>query len=213
MQTSDLIERLAADLQPLSPRAALSRLAAGLLVGGLITLGLVWLILGPRGDFWEAVLTVAFWRKWTYALAVTAAAIWICLRLARPERSPGVLLFVLAVPLLVLGSAGIIELRATEPSERADLWLGRSALMCPWLIAVFSIPVFAGVLWAFRRFAPTRPRLAGFGAGCLAGAVAAILYAIHCNETAASFVASWYTAGMLAPALIGMLIGPRVLRW
>jgi hypothetical protein len=213
MQTSDLIERLAADLRPIPPRAALARLAVGLFVGGLITLALVWSILGPRSDFSEAVLTVAFWRKWTYALAVTAAAIWICLRLARPERSSGGLLLMLAVPLLLLGSAGIIELRATEPNERVDLWLGRSALMCPWLIAVFSIPVFAGVLWAFRRFAPTQPRLAGFGAGCLAGAVAATLYAIHCSESAASFVASWYTAGMLVPALIGMLIGPQVFRW
>jgi hypothetical protein len=213
MQTSDLIERLAADLQPLSPRAALSRLAAGLLVGGLITLGLVWLILGPRGDFWEAVLTVAFWRKWTYALAVTVMALWLCLRLARPDGTPGVLLVALAVPLLVLWSAALVELRAAPPGERVGMWLGQSALKCPWLIATLAIPVLAGILWAFRRFAPTRPRLAGFSAGGLAGAIAAIVYAIHCNETAASFVASWYTAGMLAPALIGMLIGPRVLRW
>jgi hypothetical protein len=213
MQTSDLIHRLAADLQPLPARAALSRLAAGLFVGGLIALGLVWLILGPRSDFSAAVLTVAFWSKWTYALAVTVMALWLCLRLARPDGTPGVLLMALAVPLLVLWSAALVELRAAPPGERAAMWLGQSALKCPWLIAALAIPVFAGILWAFRRFAPTRPRLAGFSAGCLAGAVAAIVYAIHCNETAASFVASWYTAGMLAPALVGMLIGPRVLRW
>ncbi len=213
MQTSDLIERLAADLTPVSSRAALARLSVGLLVGGLITLALVWLVLGPRSDLSEAVLTVAFWRKWIYALAVAVAGVWICLRLARPEGAPGSLVLVLCVPLVVLGSAALIELRATAPDDRVDLWLGQSALMCPWLIAVLALPVFAGVLWAFRRFAPTRPRLAGFGAGCLAGAVAAFLYAIHCNESAAAFVASWYTAGMLIPGLIGMWVGPRLLRW
>jgi hypothetical protein len=213
MQTSDLIERLVADLPPLPPRAAVSRLAVGLAAGGLITLTLVWLILGPRSDFSDAVQTVAFWRKLTYGVAVTVAAVWVCLRLARPEGASGVFLLLLAAPLLVLGGAALVELRAVPPGERVDLWLGQSAPMCPWLIAVFAIPVFAGVLWAFRRFAPTRPRLAGFAAGCLAGAVAAIMYAIHCNESAASFVASWYTAGMLIPGLIGMLIGPRVLRW
>jgi len=213
MQTSDLIERLAADLQPLAPRAALSRLAVGLCVGGLITLALVWLTLGPRSDFSEAVLTVAFWRKSAYVMAVTIAGFWICLQLARPEGAPRVRLLVGCVPLLVLGSAALIELRATQPGERVELWLGGSALRCPWMIAAFAIPVFAGVLWAFRRFAPTRPRLAGFGAGWLAGAVSAVMYSIHCNESAASFVVSWYTAGMLVPALIGMLVGPRVLRW
>jgi hypothetical protein len=34
--------------------------------------------------------------------------------------------------------------------------------------------------------------------------------AIHCNETAAAFVVSWYTAGILLPGLVGALIGPRV---
>lgn len=71
----------------------------------------------------------------------------------------------------------------------------------------------AGILWAFRKFAPTRPRLAGFCSGGLAGTVAAVVYAVHCTESAAAFVATWYTFGMLLPALLGLLIGPRVLRW
>jgi len=43
--------------------------------------------------------------------------------------------------------------------------------------------------------------------------VAAVVYAVHCTESAAAFVATWYTFGMLLPALLGLLIGPRVLRW
>src|SRR5688572_23453422 len=144
MLTSDLIDRLAADLRPLPSRAALSRLVVGLLVGGLVALAFVWLTLGPRSDFPDAVQTVAFWRKWTYALAVAASAVWVCLRLARPEGASGRFLLVLAVPLLAFWGPALIELRAAAPGERADLWLGQSALACPWLIALFAIPVFAG---------------------------------------------------------------------
>jgi hypothetical protein len=85
--------------------------------------------------------------------------------------------------------------------------------MCPWIIAALAIPIFIAALWALRGLAPTRQRWAGFSAGCLAGAAAAALYAIHCRDAAAAFVFSWYTAGILLPGLVGMLIGPRVLRW
>jgi hypothetical protein len=94
-----------------------------------------------------------------------------------------------------------------------DLWLGRSALVCPWLIGGLAIPAFVGIFSVLRQLAPTRLRLAGFSAGCLAGASAAVVYVMHCQEYAASFVATWYSAGILLPGLVGALIGPRLLRW
>jgi hypothetical protein len=119
----------------------------------------------------------------------------------------------LGVPFLVLGAVALIELAGVPEGERRGLWLGQTALTCPWIIAALAIPIFVAALWALRRLAPTRQRLGGFSAGCLAGGVAAALYALHCNESAATFVVSWYTAGILFPGLVGMLIGPRVLRW
>ena len=74
-----------------------------------------------------------------------------------------------------------------------------------------ALPFLLGV--PFLVLGAIAQRLAGFSAGCLAGAAAAGLYAIHCNETAAAFVVSWYTAGILLPALAGVFIGPRVLHW
>jgi hypothetical protein len=113
----------------------------------------------------------------------------------------------------MLGAIALMEVAGVSADERRDLWLGRTALMCPWIIGALAIPIFVAALWALRTLAPTRQRLAGFSAGCLAGAAAAGLYAIHCNETAAAFVVSWYTAGILLPALAGVFIGPRVLHW
>ena len=213
MQTNDLIESLATNLQPLPKRAGFARLLFGPVAGGLVALGFVWVLLGPRPDFFEALLTGAFWIKAVYVFALTGVAFALCRRFARPERASGGLLLTLILPLLALASLGFLELSAVPSDQRVDLWLGMSARKCPWIIAALSLPVFAGVLWAFRRFAPTQQRLAGFSAGLFAGALAAVVYAVHCPESAASFVVTWYSAGMLLPALLGLAIGPRILRW
>jgi hypothetical protein len=213
MQTTDLIDRLASDLRPTSQRAAWKRLTVALSVGSVVALGAAWLSLGLGNDFAAMLLTSSLWMKWAYALGVSAAALSLCVRLARPEGAPGALPFLLGVPLLMLGAIALMEVAGVPADERRDLWLGRTAVMCPWIIAALAIPIFVAVLLAFRKLAPTRQRLTGFSAGCLAGAAAAGVYAIHCNETAAAFVVTWYTAGILLPGLVGVLIGSRVLRW
>jgi len=213
MQTTDLIDRLAADLHPTSPGAAWKTLAVALSVGSVVALGAACVSFGKGNAFAAMLLTSSLWMKWAYALGVSAAALSLCARLARPEGAPGALPFLLGVPLLMLGAIALMEVAGLPADERRALWLGRTAVMCPWTIAAQAIPIFVAVLLALRQLAPTRPRLAGFSAGCLAGAIAAGLYAIYCKETAAAFVVTWYTAGILLPGLVGVLIGSRVLRW
>lgn len=213
MQTSDLIEQLAADLRPTPRQAIVQRLVAGLAAGGCIALIVVLAYFGPRSDLLAAASGSPFWMKWGYTVAITAAALALCVRLARPEGTPGFLPVVLAAPFLLICVNGLVQLGAVLPEYRAPLWLGRSAAQCPWNIAALSVPIFLGVFRAMRQFAPTSLRWAGFAAGCLAGAVAAFIYAIHCNESTVPFVATWYSAGILIPGLIGFLVGPRALRW
>jgi hypothetical protein len=40
-----------------------------------------------------------------------------------------------------------------------------------------------------------------------------LVYALHCPELAAPFLAIWYLLGMLIPTAIGAWLGPRPLRW
>jgi hypothetical protein len=49
--------------------------------------------------------------------------------------------------------------------------------------------------------------------GLTAGALGAAVYALHCDEMAAPFLATWYLLGMTIPALIGAGAGLRLLRW
>jgi len=64
-----------------------------------------------------------------------------------------------------------------------------------------------------RAWAPTRLRLTGAAAGFAAGAIAAVVYCLHCPEMSEVFVGAWYLLGILLPAALGALIGPRALAW
>ena len=171
------------------------------------------MLLGFRSDLVSAFGTAAFWLKWGFTVAMAALAFMLCARLARPEGKPGWLPLALPVPIVAIVAIACVQMGNAAPAARRLMWLGDSAIQCQWCIALFSVPLLIGILWAFRFFAPTRLRLAGFSAGLLAGAVAAVIYALSCDETSAAFVASWYSVGMLIPAFLGLLIGPRLLRW
>jgi hypothetical protein len=90
---------------------------------------------------------------------------------------------------------------------------GQSWRICTIKVATLSLPIFTGLLIAFRSFAPTRLRLTGAVAGLAAGAGAATLYGLHCPEVSALFILIWYSLGMLAATAIGALTGPKLLRW
>ena len=53
----------------------------------------------------------------------------------------------------------------------------------------------------------------GAAAGALAGGVGAAVYALHCPELSAPFIAVWYVSGIAVPVLVGALLGRRLLRW
>ena len=211
MQTSELIERLSAELRPTPRRAQL--LGVAIAIGAAVALGLLWLFFGLRPDLQGAMLTGAFWMKWGFTLFTAVIAFTLCARLARPEARPGWWPVALLLPFLAVVAFACLEVSVAPQPERRMMWLGHSAIQCPWCITLFSVPLLVGILWAFRYFAPTRLRLAGFSAGLLAGSAAAVIYSLTCDETSAAFVATWYSAGMLIPAFLGWLIGPRVLRW
>ena len=64
-----------------------------------------------------------------------------------------------------------------------------------------------------KGFAPTRLALAGAGAGLLAGACGALVWALHCPESPVAFFAVWHVLGVLIPTALDAVLGPRVLRW
>jgi hypothetical protein len=213
MNMDALIASLSDNLRPVKRGAVGRRLAAGILLGGIAAILILSLTVGFRPDLWLAMQGPTFWMKWGYTISLSAAAIYVTSRLARPE--PGRLrgLWLLAVPVLILTGIGSVDLAQAPRSEWLAMWLGKTWMVCPWLVLALSAPIFVGLLWSFRRLAPTRLRAAGGAAGLAAGAFAATIYCLHCPEVSAIFVLTWYSLGILLAAGIGALVGPRLLRW
>jgi hypothetical protein len=213
MNTQQLIESLSSDVPRVARHAPEKRVGFGIIVGCLVTLVLVTTVLGIRPDLQLALHGFSFWMKWAYTITLGVAAAFAVTRLARPQPEPLGSLWLLTVPVSILAGIGISEL-VRAPSDRwLGIWLGQSWMTCPWLVLMLAAPVFVGLLWSFRKLAPTRLRAAGAAAGLASGAWAATLYCLHCPETSALFVLTWYSLGIILAAGAGAALGPRLLRW
>jgi hypothetical protein len=213
MDTDSLIRTLAAEVPSVPRRSVGRRIAWGLGAGGLVTVALIGLGLGFRPDLGLAMRGYPFWVKWTYTISLAIAAVVAVLRLARPDAGTLRWLWLLAVPVGALAAISGVEMASVPARDWLAMWLGHSWRVCPWLVLTLSMPIFIGLLWSFRRLAPTRLRAAGAAAGLAAGACAATLYCLHCPEVSALFVLTWYTLGIALAAAFGALVGPRFLRW
>jgi hypothetical protein len=213
MNTEQLIQSLSADVKPVSRRALARRIGIGMVGGAVVTLALVVSVLGIRPDLHDAMHGFSFWMKWLYTGSLGIGAIFAVKRLARPTPTSLKGLWLLLVPVLLLAGIGIGELADTPSRDWLAMWLGESWMICPWLVLTLAMPIFVGLLWSFRKLAPTQLRAAGAAAGLAAGAWAAMIYCVHCPEVSALFVLTWYTLGIVLAAGVGALIGPRLMRW
>jgi hypothetical protein len=213
VKTDSLIEDLAKDVQPVPRHAVGRRLVFGLLGGSVISVILIAVMLGFRSDLGLAMRGLTFWMKWAYTISLGIGAIATAARLARPEPVSLSAFWPVAIPFALLAFVAMAEMAHVPPAEWLAMWLGKTWTKCPWLVLLLSGPIFIGLLWSFRRLAPTRLRAAGAAAGLAAGAWAATLYCLHCPEVSALFVLTWYSLGIALAAGIGALVGPRLLRW
>lgn len=213
MKTDDLIDMLASGpdvgVAARPARASLLPLCAGLLASTFIMLA----VLGLRPDLGQAEMLPAFWLKLGFSAALAWAGWLAARRLSAPGARTAWLPLCLGAPVLLIWCAAGLALLQAAPAARAELFWGSTWRYCPLLITLMALPVFAAALRVMRGLAPTRLRLAGAAAGLASGAAAAAVYCLHCPEMSAVFVGFWYLLGMLIPAALGALIGPRVLAW
>ncbi|HEY4043047.1 MAG TPA: DUF1109 domain-containing protein [Rhodopila sp.] len=212
MKTDNLVALLAQDLAPVRPLFVLRTLMLGL-IGGIAVSAMIMLAwLGPRPDMHQAAMTAPFWIKFAYTLVLTIVGFRVVERQARAGSKAVAALWLGVLAVVAMIGLALVQLVPPDAPRHA-LIMGRSANVCARNIFVLSLPIFLGLLWAMRQLAPTRPILAGVCAGLLAGAAGASIYAFHCNESAAPFVAIWYTLGIAAAGLLGAATGRWVLRW
>lgn len=213
MKTDDLVALLAAQAQPVPRHAAARQLALALAVALPISLAWMASAYGVRTGFAASLADAMAWLKILLPLAVGVAAFLAVERLARPGvRVRGAWLGI-AAPVLLLWALGLAVWTGASPAARPELLFGSTWRTCAFNILALSAPMFVAAFVALRGLAPTRPTLAGATAGAMAGGLGAAVYALHCPELAAPFLAVWYVLGMALPAVAGAALGRTLLRW
>lgn len=212
MKTDDLIDVLARDLAPVRPHALRIRLACAIglgIIGAIVAL-VVSLSVRPH---LHQVTEAAFWVKFLYTAMLMTAATVALGRVARPDGSIVPMIGVALGALAILAILAIAQLALSPMASYPSLIFGFSAVICPFLIALFGLPAFFANIWFLRRGAPMNPSLAGFVAGACAGATGGWVYSWACVENGMPFIALWYTLGILLSGALGAWVGKFSLRW
>lgn len=210
--TDEIIATLVHDLRPLPRGTVSTRLTVGMMAGGVLALFLVISLLGVRPDLASAARSEAMWSKTLYTLVFSVVSVLAVSKLARPDGRSDVL-WLLPVPLLMYLPVVGREIATASGHNWLPLLLGHGWQECTWMIIALSVPVFGGLLWAFKKFAPSRPRVAGAVSGLCASSVAGVVYGLHCPANTALFVLVWYTLAFAIAAALGAWVGERLLRW
>lgn len=213
MKTDALIESLSERAAPVSAATMTRTLLLGVGGGALMSFVLMQLWLGIRPDLMPAMQTGMYWMKFFYTLLLAVAGFWTLERLSRPGAPSRTQMILEALPFALIAAWASMKLMMAPMESRMPMLMGSSHQVCPWRIIILSLPIFAGVFWSLRKAAPTRPIVSGAAAGLLAGAAGAFIYALHCDENAAAFVALWYTLGIAAMGILGAALGRFLLRW
>ncbi|MFZ3127483.1 MAG: DUF1109 domain-containing protein [Rhodoferax sp.] len=213
MKTEELIGLLAAGESGIPANAVSKRFVVALAWSIPLAALIMASVYGVRSDLVQAMGGTMFWTKLAFAGALALFASVSTERLGRPGMRVGLAWAGLAAPLLLLWLVAVVAIATAEPAQRAELIFGSTWKTCPFNIALISLPLFAATLWFVKGLAPTQRMLAGASAGLLAGALATLIYALHCPESAAPFVGIWYVLGISIPTVAGAALGPRVFRW
>lgn len=211
MRTDDLIVSLADSPWPKERPAV--RVVAALAGGWAIALAGLILVLGLPFAAVSQTGVPPFAVKTGFTITLTALLVFAAIAAGRPGKRLARRAALIPVPFLLLGLMAVLELGAAPRDDWSRLLFGSTFGTCVTAIVLASVPVLAGTFWAYRLLAPTNLPLAGFLTGFSSGAAAAAAYALYCPETTASFLLASYTPGILVPAALGTLLGPKLLHW
>jgi hypothetical protein len=213
MKTDELIELLSANVGPVKSGYLRQTFLAALGIGAAAAFCLRLAVYGvPANPLsgQDVRLKVA---GLALALSLVVVGAGFLIKSARPGEAGRWPLIVICVLLLSIFSAGAIALALASPSAWSGMVFGAQWAACFFCIPVFAALPFATLVWALRKAAPTRLALTGSVVGLVAGALGATVCAYHYPSSSIPFLALWYGGPIVLCALIGALLGPRLLRW
>lgn len=213
MNMDEFVSSLSSQTPKGGPHATTLRLAIGLSMGAAgagVFLVLFGGLAGPGAQ--SASFDTPVW-KIAYSVALAVSALILTLQFAAPETRANRRHLLAFAPVMMMAMIAMTELFSSPPQTWTHLMFGYGVSSCVMTIFIISPPIFAGMFWAFRRFATTDYKAAGAAIGALTGAMAGALYAATSGDTPACFVFIWYSISVAATTFAGALAGPRFLRW
>ncbi|HEY0218982.1 MAG TPA: DUF1109 domain-containing protein [Afipia sp.] len=212
MKTDDLIASLAAD-NAWHPRPVWFGVLAALMAALPLSGSLFMMTLGMRPDAAASMHNPFFDLKFIVTLALAGTAAAISLYLSRPEALLKKKIWLLAIPLGLLGIGIAADLTVQPRSGWLTRLVGANAKLCLVAVPLLSLPMLAAALLTLRRGATSRPALTGAFAGLMSAGFAGAFYASHCPDDSPLFVAMWYSIASIIVAAIGAFAGARVLKF
>ena len=213
MKTDDLVRIISTNVEAVSYREPQRMILISAGLGAVTALVAMLLFLGVRTDLSEL-------RAWQFIMvksAFTGAIIGISLanltRIARPGGERRVSIALGLLPFVGALIVAIASLSITPLSEWKAMIIGQYWLLCLLCIPLNAIVPFAAIIWVMRQLAPTNLMLAGAMAGRTAGSISAFAYSLHCTDDSFPFIALWYSLTIALCAVLGGLVGQRLLRW
>lgn len=210
--TDALIAELVEGLTPVRPL----RFASGIglaLAGLVVTVALVAMLVGLRADLIAGRLDPVFLLANGLFLLLGSACVVSVVTMGRPRVGSdhsGWLWAGAMAALLPLVAGIVLAGRGFEgfAQDTSEHGLGCLIAGTAWGLVTFM----AMMAW-LRRGAPTSPDRAGLVAGLAAGSIGAFAYSLHCPFNDLVHIGLWHSGAALVFAVIGRVVGPRLLRW
>ena len=213
MKTDELIDMLSTNVEPVKGAEPRNLLMIALAVGAVAALCLMLAIFGVPAD----ALGGQYFGLKALALVVTlglvAAGTRFLIKSARPGEPGRKPLLFIGLLLGAILLAGAVALVLAHPAAWSGMIFGPQWAACLICIPLFAITPFASLVWALRKEAPTNLARTGAIAGLVAGALGAAVFALHHPGGSIPFLVLWYGGPIALCALVGGILGTRLLRW
>ena len=179
MRTDQLIDELVS--RPVSVGNARLRVALAVIGGWFGAVACLALVEGTPMAAVAHTGAAPFAVKLGFAVALASLAVMAAIAAGRPGQRLTSRIAMIAAPLILVLAVASIELASTNRANWNAMLFGAHYWSCFASVSLASLPVFAGMIWAYRILAPTRLALAGFLIGLSAGAAGAAAFALYCH--------------------------------
>lgn len=213
MKTDQLIDVLSTNVERVDRSRLSGTLAWAVGIGGIAAFCAMLAIVGLLPDLGSRSNLTFLGLKLLFTVSLLALGASFLVRAIRPGQDSRKSFRLAFVPFVAAGAVALAALAFAPPSTWDRVILGTtwaSSLIC---IPLFAIIPFGVLIWALRKGAPTNLRRTSAIAGLVAGAIGASAYAFGCPANSIPFIAIWYGAAIALCAVIGAIVGPRLLRW